>query len=124
MLLLALLVAGLGLSFVAAPARAASGVVRFYLFYAADCSKCQAIRAEFLPSLLQPYGSRIEVRSLDVSDPAVMQQLISLEAQFGEEALQALQLRPWGMGTEPGWIGIRIDELTGRRIIAMPRTPS
>lgn len=45
-----------------------------------------------------------------------------LETQFGEDALRALHLRPWGMGTEPGWIGIRIDELTGRRIIAMPHT--
>ena len=41
--------------------------------------------------------------------------------QHDPEALHALQLRPWGMGSIPGWVGIRIDELTGRRIIALPR---
>lgn len=44
-----------------------------------------------------------------------------LEDQVPPETLQALELRPWGMGAVPGWIGIRIDELTGRRIVALPR---
>ena len=46
---------------------------------------------------------------------------IGLEDHIAPEALHALQLRPWGMGSIPGWVGIRIDELTGRRIIALPR---
>lgn len=46
---------------------------------------------------------------------------IGLEDKLSADILQALQLRPWGMGSEPGWIGIRIDELTGRRIVSMPR---
>ena len=88
-LLLILLVAGLGLSVVEAPARAATGVVRFYLFYAADCSRCQAIKDEFLPPLLQKHGSKVEVQSLEISDPAVLQQLIGLESQFGVPADKA-----------------------------------
>lgn len=44
-----------------------------------------------------------------------------LEDKVDEQLLEGLTLRPWGMGSRPGWIGIRIDELTGRRIIALPR---
>ena len=44
-----------------------------------------------------------------------------LEHQVPPETLQALELRPWGMGAVPGWIGISMDELTGRRIVAIPR---
>jgi hypothetical protein len=44
-----------------------------------------------------------------------------LEDQLSADVLQALQLRPWGMGSAPGWIGIRVDELTGRRIVSLPR---
>jgi hypothetical protein len=43
-----------------------------------------------------------------------------LEDQVAIEALQSLELRPWGMGATPGWIGIRIEELTGRRIVSLP----
>lgn len=44
-----------------------------------------------------------------------------LEDQLSAEVLQGLQLRPWGMGSEPGWIGIRVDEVSGRRIVSLPR---
>jgi hypothetical protein len=46
---------------------------------------------------------------------------LGLEDQVSEDVLRALELRPWGVGTRPGWIGIRIDELTGRRIVSLPR---
>ena len=45
-----------------------------------------------------------------------------LETHLAEDRLHSLHLRPWGMGTEPGWIGIRVDELTGRRIVSLPRS--
>ena len=44
-----------------------------------------------------------------------------LEQQVPPETLQALELRPWGIGAVPGWIGISMEELTGRRIVALPR---
>jgi hypothetical protein len=43
-----------------------------------------------------------------------------LEGHLGDGVLRMLPLRPWGMGAEPGWIGIRIEELSGRRIVSMP----
>jgi hypothetical protein len=46
-----------------------------------------------------------------------------LEDEVSDEVLHALDLRPWGMGSEPGYVGIRIDELTGRRIVSMPHQP-
>lgn len=88
-LLLALLIAGLGLSLVASPARAASGVVRFYFFYSAECGTCQAVKDEFLTPLLEKYGSQVEVRWLEISDPAVMRQLIGLETEYGVPAGKA-----------------------------------
>jgi hypothetical protein len=44
-----------------------------------------------------------------------------LEAEVPDQVLRNLELRPWGMGAMPGWIGIRISELTGRRIVALPK---
>lgn len=44
-----------------------------------------------------------------------------LEDKVDVQLLEGLTLRPWGMGSRPGWIGIRIDELTGRRVISLPR---
>ena len=46
---------------------------------------------------------------------------MGLEDQVPPATLHALELRPWGMGAVPGWIGIRMNELTGRRIVALPR---
>jgi hypothetical protein len=45
---------------------------------------------------------------------------VDLERIVEEHTLEALGLRPWGMNTRPGWVGIRIDELTGRRIVSLP----
>lgn len=43
-----------------------------------------------------------------------------LEGALPDEVLHSLELRPWGMGSQPGWIGIRLEELTGRRIVSLP----
>jgi len=41
----------------------------------------------------------------------------SLEGTVPERALDRLALRPWGRTAAPGWIGIRLFEVTGRRIV-------
>ena len=41
----------------------------------------------------------------------------SLEGVFAEELLDQLPLRPWGLSAPPGWIGIRLRDVTGRRIV-------
>ena len=33
------------------------------------------------------------------------------------DALEGLPLRPWGLTAPPGWIGVRLREVTGRRIV-------
>ncbi len=47
---------------------------------------------------------------------------VDLERLIEQHALESLGLRPWSMDARPGWVGIRIDELTGRRIISLPRS--
>ena len=41
----------------------------------------------------------------------------SFEGTVPERALARLALRPWGRAVTPGWIGIRLYEVTGRRIV-------
>ncbi len=36
------------------------------------------------------------------------------------DELLRLQLRPWGVASDPGWVGIGFTELTGRRITQVP----
>lgn len=45
---------------------------------------------------------------------------VDLERLVEQSVLESLGLRPWGMNARPGWVGIRIDELTGRRIVSLP----
>jgi hypothetical protein len=40
-----------------------------------------------------------------------------LEGRVRGLELDRLALRPWGLTVGPGWIGIRLRELTGRRIV-------
>ncbi len=40
-----------------------------------------------------------------------------LEGVVDPNVLHALHLRPWGFTAEPGWIGILLHEVTGRRVV-------
>jgi nitroimidazol reductase NimA-like FMN-containing flavoprotein (pyridoxamine 5'-phosphate oxidase superfamily) len=44
-----------------------------------------------------------------------------LEGAMPQADLERLSLRPWGLATPPGWIGIHLRELTGRRIVQVVR---
>jgi len=43
-----------------------------------------------------------------------------LEGQVELDVLERLPLRPWGFRIAPGWIGIALREVTGRRIVQVP----
>ena len=43
-----------------------------------------------------------------------------LEARLSSAELSSLSLRPWGLQVAPGWIGVELRELTGRRIVQGP----
>jgi uncharacterized protein len=43
-----------------------------------------------------------------------------LEGQIERDVLDGLPLRPWGLQMAPGWIGIVLREVTGRRIVQVP----
>ena len=42
-----------------------------------------------------------------------------LEQMMPVDALEQLTLRPWGLVAAPGWIGVRLREITGRRIVQL-----
>jgi hypothetical protein len=43
-----------------------------------------------------------------------------IEEQLSTGDLHDLSLRPWGLRVAPGWIGIELREITGRRIVQGP----
>ena len=65
------------------PARAQESIVRFFLFYAEDCSSCQAVEAEILTPLSQKYGERIEIRRFDITVRENYEVLRRLESAYG-----------------------------------------
>jgi thiol-disulfide isomerase/thioredoxin len=44
-------------------------VVRAVLFWSENCSHCHAVIAETMPPLQEQYGSQLDVRTIEVSDP-------------------------------------------------------
>ncbi|MGD9705063.1 MAG: pyridoxamine 5'-phosphate oxidase family protein [Acidimicrobiia bacterium] len=42
---------------------------------------------------------------------------IALESRLPIAALDTLPLRPWGLTVPPAWVGIDIEEISGRRIV-------
>jgi cytochrome c biogenesis protein CcdA/glutaredoxin len=63
-------------------ASAQDAVVQFRFFYAEDCPHCQAIKNELFPDLLTQYGSQLEITYLEISEPAVFQEMLVLEKQY------------------------------------------
>jgi hypothetical protein len=45
-----------------------------------------------------------------------------LEGLMAQDLLDRLPLRPWGLSIKPGWIGVRLREVTGRRIVQVAGT--
>jgi len=43
-----------------------------------------------------------------------------LEGRLSITELASLPLRPWGLQVAPGWIGVELREVTGRRIVQGP----
>jgi hypothetical protein len=43
-----------------------------------------------------------------------------IEGRLSTGELSGLSLRPWGLQVAPGWIGIELREVTGRRIVQGP----
>jgi hypothetical protein len=46
-----------------------------------------------------------------------------LEDVMPVDVLEALPLRPWGLAASPGWIGVRLREVTGRRLVQLVGRP-
>ena len=46
-----------------------------------------------------------------------------LEDVMPADALAELPLRPWGLAEVPGWIGVRLREVTGRRLVQLLGRP-
>lgn len=58
-------------------------VVRALFFYSKDCPDCQAVRREVLPLLQDRFGSQLDLRELEIADPAVYRLLLEMEEAYG-----------------------------------------
>ena len=68
------------------PASAQKPVVHILLFYSHTCPHCKEVTEEVIPPLQEKYKDAIEIRMLDVSDPAHRWLQIELESQIGVPA--------------------------------------
>jgi len=83
-LLLSLLVlAVLGWAYGVRMARADGGpVVRMVYFYSNDCPHCATITSEVLQPLQAEYGDRLQIKMVEISDPAHYEMLLRAEQMF------------------------------------------
>lgn len=58
-------------------------VVRALFFYSKDCPDCQAVQREVLPLLRDRFGSQLDLRELEIADPAVYRLLLEMEEAYG-----------------------------------------
>jgi len=56
--------------------------VRLLFFYSQDCEHCQVVIDEVLPPLQEKYGSQLEIRSIEISDPDNYRWLLDMEAAY------------------------------------------
>lgn len=79
-----LLVLALALTWGAGTARAEGNpVVRMVYFTAQDCPHCAAVKNEVLVPLQAQYGDQMQIKMVEISDPANYEMLIRAEEMFG-----------------------------------------
>ncbi len=54
-----------------------------YVFYSEDCEHCQIINKEFLPPILEKYGSKLKVEYFEVSDVKNYDLMLKFEKKHG-----------------------------------------
>jgi uncharacterized membrane protein len=65
-----LLLAGSAMAASASTASAGGPVAHAVLFYSPACGHCRDLIRDYLPSVLNEYGSRLQILSIDAADPA------------------------------------------------------
>ena len=81
---IALLLLTLALAWGSATAQAEEGpVVRIVFFTAKDCAHCIAVINDVLMPLQDQYGDQLQIKTLEISDPANYEMLIQAEKMFG-----------------------------------------
>ena len=58
---------------------AQDGSARVVLFVSSDCPHCQHVQRDVMPRLRERFGSALQLRSLDVADPAHYESLMAIE---------------------------------------------
>ncbi len=62
--------------------------VRMVYFYASDCPHCQTVIEDILTPLREEYGDRLQIKMVEVSDPANYEMLIRAEELYGVSAAE------------------------------------
>ena len=80
----ALLILALPLAWMTGAAHADGGpIVRMVYFTAADCSHCAVVINEVLTPLQAEYGDQMQIKVIEISEPANYEMLIRAEEMFG-----------------------------------------
>ena len=66
-----------------APAAGQEPVVKVLFFYSPTCGHCVAVITDFLPSLTEKFGDRVEIAFVNVNYPQNYAGLLQLEAEYG-----------------------------------------
>ena len=65
------------------PSRADDSSVGLFLFRATDCPACQRVEDRVLPTLVEQYGQRLQVRTFNAAQPRDYRVLLELEEERG-----------------------------------------
>ena len=71
-------------------ASAQQPVVRMLFFYSPTCVHCQAVIKDFIPPLMQKYGTKVEIAFIDISNTNNYIGLLQLEAAYGLDSSKAI----------------------------------
>ncbi len=63
-------------------ARADGPVIRVLYFYSVDCPHCQVVEQEILKPLEEKYGEKLDIRYLEIGNPAYYELLVRTEEYF------------------------------------------
>ncbi len=80
--------------------RQQEGVVRAVFFWSETCPHCHEVMERDLPPLEEQYGNRLEIKKVEVSDPANYQVWVS--------AMEAFQVPPERQGVPMLFIGDKV----------------
>ena len=65
--------------------QAEPGKVEMFIFYSPTCKACFKLKDEFIPKIMEEYKDRINLKSLNIKNPANLSFLVALSERYGKK---------------------------------------